>query len=58
MQVQFNALTSGLLKKAQANPADYRWLAVRVAGYCAYFADLSKEAQGEIIARLSRLENS
>jgi formate C-acetyltransferase len=55
MQVQFNALTSEMLKNAQANPAEYRWLAVRVAGYCAYFTDLSKEAQDEIITRLCRL---
>ena len=55
MQVQFNALTPEMLKNAQANPAEYRWLAVRVAGYCAYFADLSTEAQDEIITRLCRL---
>ncbi|RPH51540.1 MAG: hypothetical protein EHM85_06220 [Desulfobacteraceae bacterium] len=54
MQVQFNALTPEILKKAQANPVEYKWLTVRVAGYCAYFADLSKEAQEEIIARLCR----
>lgn len=54
MQVQFNALTPEMLKSAQANPDEYKWLTVRVAGYCAYFTDLSKEAQDEIIARLSR----
>ncbi len=52
MQIQFNALTPGMLRNAQANPGEYKWLTVRVAGYCAYFADLSKEAQDEIIARL------
>jgi len=55
MQVQFNALTPEILRNAQSNPDDYKWLTVRVAGYCAYFADLSKEAQDEIIARLCRL---
>jgi formate C-acetyltransferase len=54
MQIQFNALTPEMLRNAQANPGEYKWLTVRVAGYCAYFADLSKEAQDEIIARLCR----
>jgi len=55
MQVQFNVLSPEILKNAQANPDEYRWLVVRVAGYCAYFTDLSKEAQDEIITRLCRL---
>ena len=55
MQVQFNALTPEMLRNAQANPGEYKWLTVRVAGYCAYFADLSREAQDEIITRLCRL---
>jgi formate C-acetyltransferase len=36
---------------AQKNPEKYRDLVVRVAGYCAYFTDLSPSQQAEIIAR-------
>ena len=37
--------------QAQANPDEYRSLVVRVAGYSAYFIELDKELQDEIIRR-------
>lgn len=49
--IQFNIVSSEDLKKAQANPDDYRDLIVRVAGYSAYFAELNRNTQNEIIAR-------
>jgi trans-4-hydroxy-L-proline dehydratase len=49
--VQFNIVTAETLRKAQADPAQYRDLIVRVAGYSDYFCDLSTELQQEIIAR-------
>lgn len=49
--VQFNVLNRQTLLDAQRNPADYQDLIVRVAGYSAYFADLSKGLQDSIIAR-------
>jgi choline trimethylamine-lyase len=49
--VQFNVISSETLRKAQARPDEYRDLLVRVAGYSAYFSDLCKEIQDDIIAR-------
>jgi formate C-acetyltransferase len=49
--VQFNVVTAETLRQAQAQPASYRDLIVRVAGYSDYFCDLSRELQDEIIAR-------
>ena len=49
--VQFNVVDRQTLLDAQLNPANYQDLIVRVAGYSAYFADLSKGLQDSIIAR-------
>jgi formate C-acetyltransferase len=49
--IQFNVVTAATLRKAQANPEQYRDLIVRVAGYSDYFCDLTKALQDEIIAR-------
>lgn len=49
--IQFNILNRQSLLNAQKNPEKYRDLVVRVAGYCAYFVDLSPAQQAEIIAR-------
>jgi choline trimethylamine-lyase len=49
--VQFNILSSDTLRKAQVHPEKYEGLIVRVAGYSAFFADLCKETQDDIIAR-------
>ncbi len=56
MQIQFNMMDPETLRDAQKNPADYRNLIVRVAGYSAYFVDLSNEVQDEIIGRFQRSE--
>ncbi|AGK61141.1 pyruvate formate-lyase [Archaeoglobus sulfaticallidus PM70-1] len=53
MHIQFNVLNQDLLKKAQEEPEKYRWLLVRVAGWSAYFVELSKAVQDELIARIS-----
>lgn len=49
--IQFNILNRDTLLDAQKNPEKYRDLVVRIAGYCAYFVDLSPSQQAEIIAR-------
>lgn len=49
--VQFNVVTAETLLKAQQNPEQYRDLVVRVAGYSAYFTQLNRTMQDEIIAR-------
>ncbi len=49
--IQFNVVTAETLRKAQANPENYRDLIVRVAGYSDYFVDLGLSLQNEIIKR-------
>jgi pyruvate-formate lyase len=40
-----------MLWAAQASPEQFRSLVVRVAGYSAYFVELDKDLQDEIIRR-------
>jgi len=49
--VQFNIVDKKTLLAAQAKPEDYTDLIIRVAGYSAYFVDLSKGLQDSIIDR-------
>lgn len=49
--MQFNYLDNDILKNAQENPDKYRDLIVRVAGYSAFFVELCKDVQDEIISR-------
>ncbi len=49
--LQFNVLNRETLLAAQRDPEKYRNLVVRIAGYSAYFVDLSPMQQAEIIAR-------
>ncbi len=49
--VQFNVINRETLIAAQKDPDSYRGLLVRVAGYTAYFTELGKDVQDEIIGR-------
>lgn len=49
--IQIAVVNKETLEKAQADPDSYRNLIVRVAGYSAYFTDLSPGLQTEIINR-------
>jgi formate C-acetyltransferase len=49
--IQFNVVNAETLKAAQQDPDKYRNLIVRIAGYSAYFCDLSKDLQNDLIAR-------
>ena len=49
--VQFNVVNADTLIEAQKEPEHHRDLVVRVAGYSAYFVELSKNTQEEIIER-------
>ncbi len=51
MQFQPNVLNREILLDAYNNPEKHRYLLVRVAGYCAYFNDLSDELKKIIINR-------
>ncbi len=54
--VQYNVVDRETLLAAQAEPDKYRNLIVRVAGYSAYFTQLSRLVQDEVIMR-STFEN-
>jgi formate C-acetyltransferase len=49
--IQFNIINRDTLLAAQKDPDKYRNLLVRVAGYSAYFVDLTPALQNEIIRR-------
>ncbi|PBI81394.1 formate C-acetyltransferase [Rahnella victoriana] len=49
--VQFNVVNAEQLREAQKRPLDFAGLVVRVAGYSAFFVELSKEIQDDIIGR-------
>lgn len=49
--VQFNVVSAATLRAAQKEPEKYRDLLIRVAGYTAYFVELGKDIQDEIIGR-------
>ena len=51
MHMQFNVVSSDVLRAAQKEPERYEDVVVRVAGYSACFVNLSKGLQEEIIAR-------
>lgn len=49
--VQFNVQSKETLLDAQKHPENYAGLVVRVAGYSAFFVDLNKRIQDDIIRR-------
>ena len=49
--LQINVVDNETLRDAQAHPENYRNLLVRVAGYSAFFVDLEKSIQENIIER-------
>jgi formate C-acetyltransferase len=51
LEVQYNVVNTETLKLAQENPQDYRDLVVRIAGYSAYFIELGRDLQNDIISR-------
>lgn len=50
-EMQFNYLDNNTLLEAQKHPEENRDLVVRVAGYSAFFVELCKDVQDEIISR-------
>ncbi len=51
-QVQFNVVSEHTLRQAQKEPEKYSHITVRVSGFSAKFADLTKDIQDHIIARI------
>jgi choline trimethylamine-lyase len=52
--IQFNYVSRSELLEAQVHPEEHASLMVRVAGYSAYFVDLCKEIQDDIINRTAQ----
>lgn len=50
-EMQFNYMDNKTLLDAQKHPERYKDLVVRVAGYSAFFTELCKDVQDEIISR-------
>ena len=50
-QLQPTVVSTEVLKAAQQNPEPFRNIIVKVGGYSAYFTDLGKEIQDEVISR-------
>ncbi|HEY3354447.1 MAG TPA: pyruvate formate lyase family protein [Polyangia bacterium] len=50
-QVQFNVVDSNMLRDAQEHPERYRDLVVRVAGFSAYWVEMSRALQDQVIWR-------
>ena len=51
MQSQFSVVGRETMLAAQEKPQDYKDLLVRIAGYSAYFVELSRELQDDLIGR-------
>lgn len=50
-EIQFNVVSAETLREAQKHPEDYKNLVVRVVGYSAFFVELEKAVQDDIIKR-------
>jgi len=53
--IQFNVIDPDTLRDAQRHPEKHGDLIVRVAGYAAYFVDLTKSLQDDIISRTEQV---
>ena len=51
MELQLNIVSSETLRDAQAHPENYQDLVVRVAGFSAYFVEVFKDSQDDLIRR-------
>ena len=49
--LQFNVINRETLLAAQEDPKRYRNLIIRIAGYSAYFTELSRDLQNDLISR-------
>ncbi len=51
MEVQYNVVDAATLRAAQQHPEEYHNLVVRIAGYSAYFVDMTEAMQNDVISR-------
>ncbi len=52
LQLQFNIVSTETLRDAMVHPDQYRSLLVRISGYNAYFVELNRDMQLELVERL------
>ena len=50
-EIQYNVVSNETLRAAQAHPEEYRDLIVRIVGYSAYFVEMPKALQDDLISR-------
>jgi formate C-acetyltransferase len=50
-EIQYNIVGSEVMRAAQEKPEDYQDLIVRIAGYSAYFTELPRPMQDDLISR-------
>jgi len=51
MHCQFNIMSTAMMRAAMEKPEEYRDMLVRVAGYSAYFVELGRPLQMDLINR-------
>ena len=51
LEVQYNVVDTETLRAAQVRPEEYRDLVLRIAGYSAYFIELGRDLQNDVISR-------
>ena len=51
MEMQMNIVSTETLRDAQEHPENYKDLVVRIAGFSAYFVEVYKDAQNDLIRR-------
>ena len=51
MEMQMNIVSADTLRNAQEHPENYKDLVVRVAGFSAYFVEVYKDSQNDLIRR-------
>ena len=51
MQMQFNVISTETLRDAMKHPENHRNLMVRISGYNAYFVELDRDLQEELVGR-------
>jgi formate C-acetyltransferase len=51
LEAQYNVVSADTLRSAQKLPETCKDLIVRIAGYSAYFVELSRDCQNDLISR-------
>jgi len=55
LEIQYNIVDTDTMRAAQVDPATYRDLVVRIAGFSAYFVELGLDNQNDLISRTENM---